>query len=203
MGRLTPSTRLKVQALSSHYRIGATAIREALSRLVTDGLVAAEEQRGFRVAPVSREELLDLTETRIQVESWALRKSLEHGDVEWEAKVLAAFHRLSRTPMPTRPELHAAWEQTHRQFHHALIAACRSPSLLRICAELYDKSERYRNLAEKFTTPQVRDTLKEHRDIMDAAFARDAAAALQWLAQHLRTTTDIILRSGVELDPTG
>ncbi|MFM2056938.1 MAG: hypothetical protein RLY71_1323, partial [Pseudomonadota bacterium] len=86
-GHLAPTERLRIQALSERYQIGATAIREALSRLVTDGLVESEDQRGFTVAPVSREELLDLTQTRIQVEQMALRMAVARGDVEWETQV--------------------------------------------------------------------------------------------------------------------
>ena len=61
LGVLRPSERLKIQALSEHYGIGATAVREALSRLVTDGLVETEDQKGFCVGAVSREDLIDLT----------------------------------------------------------------------------------------------------------------------------------------------
>ena len=101
LGVLRPSERLKIQALSEHYGIGATAVREALSRLVTDGLVESEDQKGFCVGAVSREDLIDLTETRIAIESMALRKSIELGNLDWEAQVLSSYHRLSRTPAPT------------------------------------------------------------------------------------------------------
>lgn len=46
-GRLRPDERLRIQALSDRYEVGATAIREALSRLVIDGLVDSEDQRGL------------------------------------------------------------------------------------------------------------------------------------------------------------
>ncbi|MFX5785409.1 GntR family transcriptional regulator, partial [Acinetobacter baumannii] len=80
---------------SDRYGIGATAIREALSRLVSDGLVESEDQRGFAVASISREDLIDLTNTRMDVEGLALRRSIERGDVEWEVNIVSSFHRLS------------------------------------------------------------------------------------------------------------
>ena len=113
LGTLRPSERLKIQALSEHYEIGATAVREALSRLVTDGLVESEDQKGFCVAPVSTKDLLDLTETRVDIEGLAIRKAIARGDVEWEAQVLSSFHRLSRTPPPTTPGASAS--ETCRQ----------------------------------------------------------------------------------------
>ncbi len=177
--------------------IGATAVREALSRLVTDGLVESEDQKGFCVGGVSREDLLDLTETRIAIEGMALRKSIELGDLDWEAQILSSYHRLSRTPAPTTIENHAAWAQAHRQFHESLIAQCGSPWLLRLCAMLYDKSERYRNLAERNTRPELRDTVTEHRDLMQSiAMDRNAERSLALLADHFRETTELTLRAG-------
>jgi GntR family transcriptional regulator, carbon starvation induced regulator len=196
VGHLRPDERLKIQALSDRYGIGATAIREALSRLVSDGLVESEDQRGFAVASISREDLIDLTNTRMDVEGLALRRSIERGDVEWEANIVSSFHRLSRAPLPIDPDTHSAWAAAHRKFHESLVAGCGSPWLLRLCRMLSDKSERYRNLAEQKTTPEVRNVEHEHRELMNAAFERDADKAKRLLAEHFQQTTDIILRAG-------
>lgn len=198
-GHLRPEERLRITSLSERYGIGATAIREALSRLVPDGLVESEDQRGFRVAPVSRDDLIDLTETRIQVEQIALRHSIGKGDVEWESQLLSSFHRLSKTPLPTTsPHNHATWALAHRQFHEALLGGCRSAWTLKLCALLHEKSERYRNLAEKHTHPQVRDVTAEHKNLVDAAMARDEEAACQLMAAHFWETTNIILAAGID-----
>jgi DNA-binding GntR family transcriptional regulator len=194
-GVLKPDQRLRIQALSTRYKIGTTGIREALSRLVTDGLVDSEDQRGFCVAPVSHEELVDLTRTRIQVEQLALRQAVALGDVEWESNILSAFHRLSRVDAPTSPEKHATWAQAHQQFHEALVRGCASLWLLRLCALLYEKSERYRNLAERQPDSRRRDIQVEHKAMMDAVMARDADRACVLLEQHFWETTEIILKS--------
>ena len=201
-GQLRPTERLRIQALSERYGIGATAIREALSRLVTDGLVDSEDQRGFCVTPVSREDLTDLTQTRVEVEGSALRLALKHGGIDWESNVLSAFHRLQRTPVPSSPELHEAWVAVHRQFHETLIAGCASPWTLRLCRLLYDQSERYRNLAEQYTSEKNRDAAKEHRELMEAAMARDADRAVQLLSGHFWETTGIILKAVFNDDAT-
>lgn len=195
-GGLKPEERLRIQSLSERYEVGATAIREALSRLVTDGLVESEDQRGFCVAPISRDELQDLTATRIAVEQLALRAAIAQGDVDWESRMVSTFHRLSRAPLPIQPEAHAPWALVHRQFHEALISGCRSAWTLRLCRLLYDKSERYRNLAERATEPHQRDTITEHQSLMDAAMARDAERACQLLSEHFWETTQIILKAG-------
>jgi GntR family transcriptional regulator, carbon starvation induced regulator len=194
-GQLRPEERLRIQGLSERYNIGATAIREALSRLVTDGLVESEDQRGFCVAPVSRDELIDLTQTRVEIECLALRHAIERGNLDWESNLLSGFHRLSKTPPPTSPELHAAWAAVHRQFHEALVAGCDSPWTMRLCRLLYDKSERYRNLAEQHTEPRQRDTVTEHRELMDAAMGRDAVLAARLLSAHFWETAEITLKA--------
>ncbi len=199
-GELLPQERLRIQALSERYRVGATAVREALSRLVTEGLVALEEQRGFHVTPVSRAELLDLTQTRSRIEQMALRETIAHGDIEWESRLISSFHRLSRTPSPTSPERDVPWAAAHRAFHEALVDGCASPWTLQLCRLLYDQSERYRNLAKRWTHENGRDAGAEHRALLDAAMARDADAACRLLGEHFATTTEIILAGGLVSD---
>ncbi|MDP2679099.1 MAG: FCD domain-containing protein [Rhodoferax sp.] len=189
---LRPNERLRIQALSERYGVGATAIREALSRLVPDGLVVVEDQRGFCVAPMSREELLDLTRTRIDVESLAIRYALERDDIQWESDLISAFHRLSRTPPPTDPDKQVAWAEAHRQFHMVLIAGSGSPSLVRLCSLLYDQSERYRNFANVQRESSGRNIGAEHKELLDAALARDADTLTKLLASHFSRTTEII-----------
>jgi len=194
-GRLRPSERLRIQGLSEHYHVGATAIREALSRLVSDGMVDFEDKRGFCVSPVSRDELLDLTQVRIDIESLAMRYAVERGDLGWESTLLSSFHRLSKTSPPVSPEKHVVWADAHQQFHEALVAGCGSPWLIRLCRLLYDKSERYRNVAERHTASADRDTVAEHKQLLDAAMARDADLIGRHLAEHYGRTTSIILEA--------
>jgi DNA-binding GntR family transcriptional regulator len=197
-GRLRPREKLRVQLLATRYGLAASALREALSRLVTDGLVDVEDQKGFRVARVSRDGLLDLTDTRVEIESLALRRAIKNGDVAWESGIVAAFHRLSRAPEqeaqahPDDPALVDGISDLHRDFHASLISACRSEWLLYFSGLLYELSERYRRLA-LYVTPSSRNTLMEHKHLMETVIQRDATKACTLLDEHLRETTRIIL----------
>ena len=62
-----PSTRLRIDQLAEAFDVSVGAVREALSRLTAEGLVAAEPQRGFIVAPASIKDLVDLTAVRIEI----------------------------------------------------------------------------------------------------------------------------------------
>src|SRR5581483_10528329 len=93
---LMPGERLRLHQLAEQYDCGVGALREALNRLVGDGLVASEEQRGFSVSTVSRDHLLDLLHMRLLLEEQGIRRSIERGGVDWEVGVMSAFHRLSK-----------------------------------------------------------------------------------------------------------
>lgn len=198
-GKLRPNEKLRVQALAQRYGIAASSMREALSRLVTDALVVAEDQRGFRVSPVSRADLLDLTEARVGIECLALTRAMEVGDVNWESEIVGAFHRLSRCQVggdPSSPDT-AHWGACHAEFHRALIAGCRSEWLVYFTRLMYEKSDRYRMLVT-FAHPPLagtRNALGEHEAIMNAVIRRDREQACRLLSAHFRETTRLLLEA--------
>ena len=178
-GRLTPGEKLRVEHLKDQYGIGAGTLREALALLLSDALVISEGQRGFYVAPISLGDIADITDARVLVETEALRQAIAAGDDEWEAGLIAAFHRLSKAEekLGERSKDHLReWEQRNRSFHEALIASCDSRWLRYLIGLLYRQSERYRRLViADHSLP--RDVHAEHRLIFDAALARDTATA--------------------------
>lgn len=192
-GVLPPGSRLGVERLKDLYGVGASTIREALSLLSADALVVVEGQRGFRVSELSVDDLRDLSNARLLLETHALRQSIELGDDNWEAEVVAAFHRLSRANQRLREGVDGAfdeWETRNREFHEALVSRCSSSWILSMLATLNRHSERYRRAALAANTP--RDVQAEHTDLMDAALAREADRAVALLADHLMTTVRVI-----------
>ena len=63
-GKLEPGLKLRLQVLKKQYDVGNSPLREALNRLSEKGMVVREENKGFRVAPASEQELKELTRTR-------------------------------------------------------------------------------------------------------------------------------------------
>ena len=150
-GRLQPGVRLYFEKISKTYGIGTSPLREALVQLAAEGLAVAEGQKGFTVAPVLYDEMMDVANLRIHLETMALAKSIACGDEDWEADIVAACHRLTKATVRLESvrgaEQTAAqddWERRHRGFHFALTAACESLWLLHFCDRLYDQIERYR-----------------------------------------------------------
>jgi GntR family transcriptional regulator, carbon starvation induced regulator len=189
-GKLSPGTKLRFEMLKTMYAAGTSTLRESLSRLAAENLVVGEGQRGFTVAPVSLGELHDLTRTRQDLESIALRRSIEQGDDDWEAAVLTASHLLSKMTDPATGRLVLLPDETvrrHRAFHLALVSAC----LLHFIRLLYDQSERYRRFSTLHATVP-RDTAAEHRELVEATLGRNADRAERLLREHLEHTAEVV-----------
>lgn len=193
-GKLAPGERLRVEHLKDQYQVGAGTLREALSLLVSDALVTAEGQRGFRVAAISLADLEDVTNTRVMLETEALRQSIRRGDAQWEAALQASYQRLTQTESQTDGLQHPLWERRNKQFHDALIAAFDSPWSKYMLAILYRHAERYRNINWRLTAAHSteRNVHQEHETIYQAAINRQEARAALALEVHIRTTHDIV-----------
>nr|WP_041757806.1 FCD domain-containing protein [Bradyrhizobium sp. ORS 278] len=191
-GLYQPEEKLKISELGAAFAVSPGAIREALARLTAEGLVTALPQRGFRVAPVSVADLRDLTDMRIEIETKCLRRAIANGDLGWETAVIAAHHRMAATPIAADDgSFSPAWTIAHGEFHAALAQACGSFWMLRVRDLLFVHNERYLDLARKADRGR-RDAAREHRELMEAALARDAERAAAVMAAHLGKTRDTI-----------
>ena len=201
-GRLAPGDKLRVEHLKENYGVGAGTLREALGLLLSDALVVAEGQRGFRVAPISLDDFADITRVRLLLELEALEQSIRNGGDEWEAELVAAFHRLTKTEekLGNRGNtMVREWEGRNRAFHEALIGACDSRWLRYLLGLVYRQSERYRHLAISHRSTTQRDVHAEHAALFEATLARDVERAGRLLEQHIRLTFDSVR----EIPPAG
>jgi DNA-binding GntR family transcriptional regulator len=185
-GVLHPSQKLKMVELTERFGVSQSVIREALTRLTEQGLLVATPQRGFRVRDLSIEDIAELTETRVQIESLAMRLAVQRGDLQWETGVLAAHHRLERTPV-IRDDgtVSEDWAVTHRDFHQALLTGCGNRRLESVASSLRDSAELYRRWYWVLTDDHQRDLATEHRQLRDFALARDADRAIDVLTAHI------------------
>ncbi len=193
-GTLVPGARLGIVDLVRRYEIGATPLREGLSRLVSRGLIVGIGQRGFRVADISREDLLDITQMRTVVEMEALRLAILHGDDAWEAGIVSALHQMRRHIERTGNEFREGapdFDRLHKAFHTSLLAACGSKRLLTAHSDLYDQAYRYRRVMMR-GFDSGRKFVAAHQSLADLVLARDVGKAQAMLADHLRSTLDFV-----------
>jgi DNA-binding GntR family transcriptional regulator len=192
--RLAPGEKLRVEHLKANYQVSAGTLREAITRLVSDALVVAEGQRGFRVAPIALEDLEDLTRLRLHIEIDALRQSIRNGDAAWRARLQQVYDELSAFEQPVRTEHRARWEQLNARFHETLTSAQASPWTAKVLRLLTRHGERYRRYTIGLAD-SGRDVHAEHREIFEQAMAGSEARAALALEAHIRATPDLLARA--------
>lgn len=185
--KLPPSSPLRISQIAQRTSTGATPVREALSRLLSKGLVEWTANKGFRVCGISRDDLQDLVIARTAVEVEALRLSMEKGDDRWEAGIVAANHRLklklaAHDGHPTFAEV----EPVHNELHMAMLQACGSPRLLEMADQLAMKHSRYQRLAS------FRDVVHKHSDVL-IRFAEEIPAGVIDEPAEFYETHDILV----------
>src|SRR5229473_2476987 len=193
-GLHAPGARLGIVDLARRYEIGATPLREGLSRLVSRGLIVGIGQRGFRVADISREDLLDITRMRTVVEIEALRLAMAQGDDAWEAGILSALHQMRRHIQRTGNEFREGapdFDRLHKAFHTSLLAACGSKRLLTAHSDLYDQAYRYRRVMMR-GFDSGKKFVAAHQSLADVVLARDVKDAPAMLEAHLHSTLDFV-----------
>ncbi|MEU1799682.1 GntR family transcriptional regulator [Streptomyces sp. NPDC019937] len=188
-GDYAPGEALKPQDLAREQGVSLAVVREALVRVVGDGLADRLHNRGFAVPALTDRCRQEITEARRTVEPAVLRTSVERGDVDWEARVRAAHHRLARTPASAPEEGTYScdtWSEAHRVFHRTLLEGCGNSVLLETFDRMWTASE----LARRWSAHRApgRDGADEHRRLEEAALARDADGAAALLVQHLTPT---------------
>lgn len=195
-GRLAPGQRLRLERLSTQYETSIATLRELLNRLLVEGLIVAEGQRGFEVTPVSADRWHEIAQMRELLECHALRQSVENGDVEWEGRVVAAHHKLATLEKQLLAGDRAqteTWKRYDWEFHHALISNCGSKALLEAHSAIFDKYLRYQIIAVVFRGEAA---AREHRQLLDAALKRDWKTATAILVTHIRDCVQHTLNTG-------
>jgi DNA-binding GntR family transcriptional regulator len=193
-GRLRPGQKLRLEGLKETYGVSISTLREILSRLTAEGLVIAEGRRGFEVPPVSIENLKELAELRLLLESHAMQVSFENADVEWEGRVVSAHHKLASTERLMEQGIGELeqWKRYDGEFHQALISNCGSRVLMDAHALVFDKYFRYQMVA---FTYRGAEPAQQHKGLLQCALKRDAETAKAILTKHVNNCVEHALKT--------
>jgi DNA-binding GntR family transcriptional regulator len=194
-GRLEPGMKLRLERLRDRYDVSVATLRELLPRLVAEGLILFETQKGYEVAPVSAEDLVEIAEMRLLLEGHAIGAAFAKGDLEWEAQVAAAHHRLSRMEARMVGGDHTAsedWKRYDRAFHRTLISACGSGEMMAAYDRIFDRFLRYQVLLVVFRG-QV--AAEEHDALKECALDRDADRGRRILERHVGACIDYTVQN--------
>ncbi len=188
-GEFSPGQKLKPDTLKLRYDISAGSMREVLLRLAGEGLVDAEDQRGFSVPEASFTRMSELLQLRALIECEGARGSILLGDLEWEARLNAAHHKLSHIEQRLdksgdTKELLPIWTRADDEFHQTLVDACGSQALIEMRANLFQRARQQVVACDpKFGFRG--GTVPEHNAILEAALARDIDACEAAIHAHM------------------
>jgi GntR family carbon starvation induced transcriptional regulator len=194
-GKLRPGQKLRLATLVEAYGLGVGTLREILSRLSSEGFVLAEGRRGFDVAPVSEDDLRELADLRLLLESHAMQQSFARGDMEWEGRVVSSHHKLAATERGMLPKKadHQLWKRYDSEFHQALISSCGSSALMDAHAGVFDRYFRYLILAVNYRGDVAP---LQHQQLLECALRRDAVRANVILTAHINECVEHALTTG-------
>mgnify|MGYP003624436961 FL=1 len=189
LARFQSGDKMKPEHLRNQYNCAASTMREVLFRLACDGFLSFQEQRGFRVAICTPNTLRDLTKMRILLETEGARLSMLNGDIEWEARLSAAHHKLAYIEFKMGTEQQTSllvdvWSKAEWEFHETLMSACGSAVLREQHHTIYDRFRQHL-LNQRKHYGFRRTNHLEHHAIVDAAMARDAELCKQCIIRHL------------------
>jgi GntR family carbon starvation induced transcriptional regulator len=191
--RLAPNSRLNIAKLQRELGVSQAAVREALSRLTAEGLVAIERNAGFRAAAISEIGFRDLTVACANAEVPCLRLALMHGDLLWEGNLLATYHVAYKVleRVNAGDEDIGAYIHHRQAFHEALLSACSNEWLLWSWRLLYAQQIRYRH---KFRSLLAFETsLKsDYAAFLDRVLARDVDAAIAGCVENYQKVADFV-----------
>jgi DNA-binding GntR family transcriptional regulator len=193
-GVLPPGQKLRLEKVSESYGTSISTLRELLNRIGAEGLIIAEGQRGFEVAPVSADDFRRVAELRLLLENYALEQSFSSGDLDWEGRVVSAHHKLAvmeKRMLEGARQDQELWKRCDWDFHHALISACGSDVLLSTHALIYDRYLRYQMLAVVF---RGEIAAREHQALLESALLRDWKKAQTIMVSHIQGCVEHALK---------
>lgn len=190
--RLRPGERLRIGTIQERFGSSLSAVREALARLASEGLLISRDQRGFSVSSVSATDCIDIFRVRSQIESVAITQAIENADSKWIADVSVAYGEMLRNQDSSTAYWQTeSWVSAHSKFHQALMNGCGSPILISISEQLAERSQRYRHLSLMALSDRTRND--EHKEIFQAVLTLDSERARAALNQHYTTTSRVLL----------
>lgn len=194
-GKLLPAEQIKGEYLKQYLNVGLSPIREALSRLLSSGLVELVDNAGFRVTKLTAEVIRDTYYSCAKLEDLLLRDSINRGDELWEANIVSKLYRLSKVESKFTVTKYQDWRVFNEEFHEALICASALTSLKQIRLRYILLKDWYQQLIFLDVPDVVSVSHLEHKKLSELALAHKVDAACELLYRHnLQGVEDLIVK---------
>jgi DNA-binding GntR family transcriptional regulator len=183
-GGLEPAAPLNQDALAPELGVSVTPVREAVRRLEAEGLVRFEAHKTVVVAPLSREELREIYDVRLQLDPYAASRAATRATEE----ELDEIERLARAPLSNDPVAQVA---LNRAFHRHIYARSGNTLLTQILDRLWERTDRYRVMLVTGDA-HLHAAAREHVEIAEAMRARQPRSVGHLIRTHITNARSVI-----------
>lgn len=181
--------RIRDEELAKQLGVSRTPIREAIRTLIRDGLVEVVPRSMTRVRDFTEQDIVEIFDIRIQLESLAVRKSVDRISTA-QLESLRSLHKSAEQGLRNgSPKLALEYD---REMHRVILENCGNKRLQRMMITINDSVSFFRKLGER--TQAHRGFNYRHREILQALFRRDAEAAAKALTDHILKAKEQTLR---------
>ena len=181
-GRLEPGAQLSEADLSAQFGVSRGPLREAMQRLVQEGLLRSERNRGLFVIVLAEDDVRDIYAARLAIESAAATMVLRVGDPAALAQLRSACDAMTKA---AKKKDMVGLSDADLRFHEVLVTQSGSPRLIRMHETLIVETRMCMTaLQDKYRMPA--DVVLEHAAIVDAIEAKDEALALRKIDEHMQ-----------------
>lgn len=181
-GHLPGGARLREVELAKSLAVSRTPVREAIARLVTEGLVTRDELGNATVFRPNLAALSEIYEIRISLESLASRLAVDEPAPDISGPIRRSLDELNAAS-PGHD-----WALKHDQFHLAIYDNCGRPRLLSYIRSLRAQSEPYVRLAAQVDRTFADDADLQHHEMARLVATHDGAAMAVLIGKHLQAT---------------
>jgi DNA-binding GntR family transcriptional regulator len=184
-GDLAPGEVLRQEALADELGVSRVPVREAITRLVGEGLLTKVPHKGAYVAELSIEEVQETFEIRLRLEPWLFSQAIPHiSDAE-----IAQAERLVGEMDHAESGM---WGQLNWRLHETLYLPAQRDITLQMLRVLHDRSDRYFRF-QVVQVPIREQSHDEHMNLVEACRKRDAKLGAKLLEQHVKTAAQQII----------
>ncbi len=180
-GDLAPGERLDEVKLTERFGVSRTPVREALSRLVAQGILIPGEKRGVRVAQYTREQLAQVFEAMHEIEAACARVASQRLTLLARVEIEAA-----QANCVTAAEVgdRKAYLHANEALHFAIYQATGNPYMAEIASEFRRRTGPFR--AKKFATREdLMASALSHNELIASIFSEDSNAASDGMRAHM------------------
>ena len=192
-GQLPPGTRLTESRLADEMGLSRTPVREAIRRLIMEGFLSRVRGEGLRVIGFTPDEMEQIFDIRLMLETYAARRAAIHASDEDIATLRGLADAMSTCTPPRDAQAARTLSEANAQFHRRIVEAAASPRLMVMLSGAVDAAlvmRTYRMYSER---DLIRSS-QHHHELVDAIAARAPNWAASVMAAHLQAAARVAIR---------